>query len=190
MREINEIFVHCSATAEGVWYDVDDIDRWHKEQGWSGVGYHAVITLDGTVQPGRPVEQAGAHVSGRNADSLGVCYIGGLDATGRPKDTRTPEQQHALLKTVNNWMAQYGVPVSRVLGHYEVANKACPSFDMGPFRAQLSQDIDPQDRMALLPVIGGDDVHGEIRQLQLIVGVKDDGFIGQDTYRALMEYLA
>lgn len=129
MREINEIIVHCSATPEGRDYTVADIDRWHKQKGWNGIGYHYVIYRDGGIHIGRPVAQIGAHCIGHNAQSIGVCYIGGCAADGKtPKDTRTPQQREALRRLVADLQKQY--PGASVHGHREFANKACPCFDV------------------------------------------------------------
>ena len=129
MRKINEIIVHCSATAEGRDYTVGDIKRWHKSRGWQCIGYHYVIYRDGSVHTGRPVAQIGAHCTGHNANSIGVCYIGGCAADGKtPKDTRTPQQREALRGLVADLQKQY--PGATVHGHREFAAKACPSFDV------------------------------------------------------------
>ena len=129
MRKINEILVHCSATAERRDYSVGDIDRWHKSRGWQCIGYHYVIYRDGSVHTGRPVTQIGAHCTGHNANSIGVCYIGGGAADGKtPKDTRTPQQREALRRLVTDLQKQY--PGATVHGHREFAAKACPSFDV------------------------------------------------------------
>lgn len=129
MRKINEIIVHCSATAEERDYTVGDIDRWHKSRGWQCIGYHYVIYRDGSVHTGRPVAQIGAHCAGHNANSIGVCYIGGCAADGKtPKDTRTPQQREALRRLVADLQKQY--PGATVHGHREFAAKACPSFDV------------------------------------------------------------
>ena len=98
MRKINKLIVHCSATPEYKNFDVNDIREWHvKGNGWSDCGYHYVIKLDGTLQEGRPVEKIGAHCAGHNRDSIGVCYIGGMDKNMKEwKDTRTPEQTETL----------------------------------------------------------------------------------------------
>lgn len=77
MRKINEIIVHCAATAEGKNFKAADIDRWHKQRGWDGIGYHHVVDLDGTIEPGRPESKQGAHCLGHNANSIGVVYVGG-----------------------------------------------------------------------------------------------------------------
>lgn len=129
MRHINEIIIHCSATPEGRDYTVADIDRWHKARGWRGIGYHYVIYRDGSVHAGRPVEQIGAHCTGHNANSIGICYIGGVSADGKtPKDTRTSAQRIALRELVEELRAKY--PGATVHGHREFAPKACPSFDV------------------------------------------------------------
>lgn len=126
MRPINRIILHCSATAEGRDYTVADIDQWHKARGWQGIGYHYVVYRDGSIHNGRPIEAVGAHTSGYNKDSIGICYIGGVDANGQPKDTRTPEQKKALRELVAKLKEQF--PNATVHGHYEFAQKACPSF--------------------------------------------------------------
>lgn len=69
-------------------------NRWHRERGFDSIGYHYIIYLDGSIRFGRPVEQAGAHCKGHNANSIGVCYVGGLSKDGKTsKDTRTPLQK-------------------------------------------------------------------------------------------------
>jgi hypothetical protein len=69
---------------------------------------------------------------------LAVVYVGGIDSAGKPFDTRTSEQRVALRAVVRDWMARYGIPVTKVFGHYEKdPGKACPSFDMGAFRTEL-----------------------------------------------------
>lgn len=129
MREITEIILHCAATPEGRDFTVADIDRWHRQRKFDGIGYHYVIYRDGSVHPGRPVERQGAHCTGHNARSIGVCYIGGCAADGKtPKDTRTPAQRKALERLVRELMGKY--PRATVHGHNEFAAKACPSFDV------------------------------------------------------------
>lgn len=129
MRKITKIIVHCSATPEGRDYTVADIDRWHRQKGWNGIGYHYVIYRDGSVHTGRDVEVMGAHCAGQNAYSIGVCYIGGMTADNKkPKDTRTPEQKAALRDLVELLRTEY--PTATVHGHREFANKACPCFDV------------------------------------------------------------
>lgn len=130
MRALNEIIIHCSATREGQHFDVKDIDAWHRQRGFDGVGYHFVVLLDGTVQLARALERIGAHVSGHNAGTIGICYIGGVAKDGKTaKDTRTPAQKAALLKLCKDLIAKYPT-IKKVSGHNQYAAKACPSFDV------------------------------------------------------------
>lgn len=127
MRDIKEIIVHCSATPEGRNYTVEEIDHWHKNRGWSGIGYHYVIYLDGSIHKGRDIEKVGAHCTNHNKNSIGVCYIGGCDKDMNPKDTRTQEQKDALIEILTRLKKRY--PDAKIYGHRDFANKACPSFD-------------------------------------------------------------
>ena len=127
-RKITEIIVHCAATPEGKDFTVDDITRWHKQRGFRTIGYRHVVYRDGSVHPGRPEGEIGAHCTGHNACSIGVCYIGGVAADGKTaKDTRTPEQRKALLMLLRRLRAKY--PNAKIHGHRDFAAKACPSFD-------------------------------------------------------------
>lgn len=128
MRFINEIILHCSDTKEGLNFNINDIRRWHKAQGWKDVGYHYVICLDGTVEQGRSLEEIGSHCKGHNAHSIGICYIGGLDKNGRPKDTRTIQQKAALCDLLNKLCKKF--PDATIHGHKEFAAKQCPCFDV------------------------------------------------------------
>lgn len=128
MRVINEIIVHCSATREGKDITVHDIDSWHKQRGFRCIGYHYVIYLDGSVHIGRPENEEGAHCLGHNKNSIGICYIGGLDIYGKPKDTRTDEQKKSLTELIRTLKSRF--PQASIHGHNEFANKACPCFDV------------------------------------------------------------
>lgn len=140
MRKINKIILHCSATKEEQVYTVEDIRRWHIARGFSDVGYHYIIYLDGSVHNGRPIERVGAHCTGQNKDSIGICYVGGLASNNKPKDTRTESQKEALVKLVKKLMAEYGLQSSDVYCHNEFAAKACPCFSIDEFRAELYQN--------------------------------------------------
>ena len=128
-RTINEVIIHCSATPEGKEYTVADITRWHKQRGWKTIGYHYVVYLDGSIHEGRDVDVIGAHCKGHNSYSIGVCYIGGCDNSGKnAKDTRTPEQKEGLLQLLKELKALY--PKAKVVSHRDYEKgKACPSFD-------------------------------------------------------------
>ena len=107
-RNISEIIIHCSATKAGREFHADDIRRWHLQRGFADIGYHFVIALDGTVEPGRPLDMTSA---------------------GRPADTRTPAQKRTILTLIHTLRSRYGhLPVC---GHRDIPGvaKACPCFD-------------------------------------------------------------
>lgn len=127
MRTITKIIVHCTATPASRNYTVDDIDAWHRERGFNGIGYHYLIYLDGTIASGRPETQIGAHCKGHNAESIGICYVGGLDDKGRHRDTRTIEQRASLLILLTLLKQRY--PGATIHSHSDFAPKSCPCFD-------------------------------------------------------------
>ena len=128
MRQIKQIIIHCSATPEGKNIGATTIRGWHKERGFTDIGYHYVIRLDGTIEQGRPIEQIGAHCQGQNRNSIGICYIGGLSQKRQPKDTRTIAQRQAMKQLIQELQEQF--PEVTIHGHREFAAKACPCFDI------------------------------------------------------------
>ena len=126
-RNIKEIIVHCTATPEGRPVTIKEITNWHKQRGFSTIGYHYVVMLDGSVQNGRDVNVAGAHCTNHNSISIGVCYVGGCDKQMKTKDTRTPAQKYALLTLLKKLKVLY--PNAKIHGHRDFAKKDCPSFD-------------------------------------------------------------
>lgn len=129
LKEVKYLVVHCTATPLSQRVSVEDIDRWHKAQGWSGIGYHWYVDRDGHIFPGRSEREAGAHVRGYNHCSIGICYEGGLDEQGNSADTRTPAQKAALLFIIKDLKQSY--PNAIVLGHRDFpgVHKDCPCFD-------------------------------------------------------------
>lgn len=129
MRKITQIILHCSATPEGKDFTVQDVDKWHRQRGFRCIGYHFVIYRDGSIHEGRPIEEIGAHCTGHNANSIGICYIGGVAKDGKtPKDTRTEAQKKSLISLVSSLRSRF--PEATIHGHNEFAAKACPSFDV------------------------------------------------------------
>ena len=127
-RNIKELIVHCSATPEGKDYSVDTIRQWHLQRGFSDIGYHYVIYRDGSIHIGRDESIIGAHCTGHNTNSIGVCYIGGCASDGKtPKDTRTAQQKQSLVKLLKELKTKY--PQASIHGHRDFSSKACPSFD-------------------------------------------------------------
>lgn len=133
-RHINKIIIHCAATKPAMDVGVEEIRQWHTRSkpqgnGWTDVGYHFVIRRNGVVETGRPLEQSGAHTSGHNSNSIGICLVGGLAADGKtPENNFTEAQWAALEELVRGFHARY--PSAAIHGHNEFAAKACPSFNV------------------------------------------------------------
>ena len=128
MRKINKIIIHCSATPEGREHNVADIRRWHLKRGFNDIGYHYLIHIDGTIEEGRPINKQGAHCSGENRGSIGLCYVGGMSKDmKKAKDTRTQAQKDSLIKLMHELIYKYNKDMT-IHGHNEYANKSCPSF--------------------------------------------------------------
>lgn len=128
-RKINLIVIHCSATRCDRSFPLEAVIACHRARGFATVGYHYYVTRDGTVHAGRPLYQEGAHATGYNRHSIGVCYEGGLNAQGVPADTRTAAQKDTLLKLMNRLKTDYAD--ARIIGHRDLpdVHKECPCFD-------------------------------------------------------------
>lgn len=133
---IDKIIIHCSASE---WGDVRIIDQWHKERGWSGIGYHFVVcngrknnmeydaTYDGMIQSGRPTNKKGAHCKGHNEGSLGICLIGNKNFTLK--------QYLALHTLLDQLMVEHKLTPDDIYPHYYFnANKSCPNIDVVDLR--------------------------------------------------------
>ena len=129
MRDIDYIVIHCAATKPSMDVPIERVKKWHLDRGWSDIGYHYYITRDGKIHKGRDLSVIGAHVSGYNKNSIGICYEGGIDESGKPEDNRTDEQKKSLLKVVK--ILKFVFNNAAVQGHRDFpnVNKACPSFD-------------------------------------------------------------
>jgi len=134
MRKINRLIIHASATPNERAVTASDIDRWHKERGWKGIGYHNVIQRNGVIEPGRPLKDIGAHVAGHNRDSIGVCLIG----AGVALSDFTEAQKASLRRLRKELEAQF--PNITTHGHREYANKSCPGFDIKDFPWEEPQE--------------------------------------------------
>ena len=140
--KIKEIIIHVSDSPEGRADTVDDIRRWHLEKGWSDIGYHYVLGINGELWKGRDLDrdgdildEIGAHAYGYNRGSVGICIVGGATdeeeyADREPKDTRTQEQHIMLRKLVFDLLKLHVAKNAVVIGHNQVSDKACPCFDV------------------------------------------------------------
>lgn len=149
MARLKYLVIHCTATPEGREVSSADIRRWHTSpvseggRGWKQVGYTDLFHLNGGVE--RLVDNnEDANVDpweitngakGYNSVSRHVVYAGGCDAKMQPKDTRTSDQRRAMAKYVKDFHRRF--PGVRIIGHNEVAAKACPSFDVQKWLAEI-----------------------------------------------------
>lgn len=121
--------IHCAATPEGRDVKAATVSQWDRDR-FGQVSYHYVIELDGNTVNTLPETTKGAHVGGANTGNIGVCYIGGVDKDGKPKDTRTEAQKTALAKLIREYQARF--PKIIVLGHrdWPKVAKSCPCFSV------------------------------------------------------------
>lgn len=125
--EVKFFIIHCSAVRPEQQSHAIDIDGWHRARGYRCIGYHFVIWRDGTIEQGRKLSESGAHCRGYNSKSIGICYEGGLDADGKPSDTRTEAQKYAFYTLLLELHSRF--PSAVVRGHNQFSKKACPCFD-------------------------------------------------------------
>ncbi|MBU1340682.1 MAG: N-acetylmuramoyl-L-alanine amidase [Proteobacteria bacterium] len=147
----DHLIVHCTATrADMNEVDAAWVDHLHKNIGWSGCGYHAVMTRSGQVQlhddgyPARPVTKQGAHVgdcgAGWNRRSFGISLAGGVDADNSPENNFTEHQFTALRGFIQEFLDAHPRPETiKIMGHRDLIRqthapgKACPCFDVSAF---------------------------------------------------------
>ena len=129
MRQITLIILHCSAVRPDQTSSAAQIDTWHRQRGFHlGIGYHYVVPRDGQIEPGRPEYMTGAHCLNHNAESIGVCYEGGLVIRGQTADTRTKAQKASLRRLLADIPRRY--PHARIIGHHDLnPQKACPCIE-------------------------------------------------------------
>ena len=128
MRRIDLIVIHCSATRCDQSFPMEALEACHRARGFRCCVYHYYLTRDGQLYQTRHENLIGAHARHYNKHSIGVCYEGGLDPLGKPADTRTAEQKHALWALLKSLKADY--PDAKILGHSELPGvaKTCPNF--------------------------------------------------------------
>lgn len=124
------IVIHCAATPPKADIGRKEIDQWHRDKGWAGIGYHYVIRRNGELEIGRAEDAVGAHVENHNSNSVAICMVGGIDTSGAPDNNFTREQWDTLPNIVARLRERY--PNAKVLGHrdFKGVAKACPSFDV------------------------------------------------------------
>jgi len=126
------IVIHCAATKPSMNIGAEEIKKWHvDERGWSDIGYHFVITRDGTKELGRGLDLSGAHAKAVNGTSVGICLIGGLSEDNKPENNFTLEQFLTLKDLIKELKMKYP-DAKKIIGHYQVepAKPHCPGFNV------------------------------------------------------------
>lgn len=128
MRLITKVIIHCAATKPSMDIGASEIKKWHLDRGWKDIGYHYVIRRNGDIENGIAVSLVGSHTKGHNANSIGICLVGGINDKGEPESNFTKAQWATLERLVR--ILKVDFPHATVHGHREFAAKACPSFDV------------------------------------------------------------
>jgi N-acetylmuramoyl-L-alanine amidase len=141
-RNIKYIVIHCTATPSNT--TIESIKRYWKDvRKWGDTsGYHYIIAADGEVTQLVADNKNSNGVYAHNSECINIAYIGGIDKTGNPKDTRTKSQQHAMFDLIVKLTETY--KGANVLGHRDFPNvaKACPCFDVKSWLANYTPDIE------------------------------------------------
>ena len=138
-REIESVIVHWSETHTDKNLGSEEINDYHLELGMNGIGYHYVIRRDGSLQRGRPVNIAGEHTPGYDEISLGVVFVGGINApSGTPNSQNFLSSQSLTRSQINTFdhfcRAMYNVkPGILFYGHSDLdvtGDNIDPGFDV------------------------------------------------------------
>lgn len=145
-RDVDLLIIHCTATKPSMDIGAEEVNDWHIQRGWNGIGYHAVIRRNGVVEGGRPLGTVGAHAQGYNSRSVGVSLVGGVDENNNPQNNFTVAQMSSLRTYVAEFLSK--CPNAKVIGHNQVSSKACPSFDVQSWLAPNFPDAMSGDDFA------------------------------------------
>lgn len=126
MQPIYRITVHHSGDAEDALGDPAEhlrlFERVHKSKGWACIGYHFVVSRDGTVYEARPIKYQGAHATGdNNIGNIGICLMGNFDNRPIPA-----AQRKALEETIARLRKRYGIARDALFGHRDFKTTDCP----------------------------------------------------------------
>ena len=122
----DEIILHHAEASRA---SVEEVNRWHLERGWTGIGYHFYIRKDGKVYRGRPEWSVGAHAQGHNSRAIGICCEGSY-----MRETMPAAQLNALKELIRTVMAKY--PGAKLLRHKDVNSTDCPGTNVPWAEAQ------------------------------------------------------
>ena len=96
------------------------VDSWHKGNGWTGIGYHFFVRKDGSIYRGRPEWAVGAHASGHNSDTIGICAEGNYD-----EEKAMPDAQKTAIKELLRYL-KCKYPAAVLKRHSDVCATGCP----------------------------------------------------------------
>ena len=130
LDEVNSLVIHHSATATG---NARVFRALHRAvNGWVDIGYHFVIgngtlSLDGEIEPGRPVWAVGAHAREHNSDSIGICLVGNFCET-----LPTRKQMTSLTDLLRILLEDFSFSSSGILLHRDVpgCRTECPGDNL------------------------------------------------------------
>ena len=100
--------------------DVQSIHRIHLSNGWSGIGYHFYVRKDGSIYTGRPIDTVGAHCTGFNSQSVGVCFEGDYE-----KESTMPQTQVSAGAELISYLMQL-YPGAEIKAHRDFMATSCP----------------------------------------------------------------
>ena len=167
---------------------VEAVHNVHKAKGWSGIGYHFYVRKDGKIYRGRPEWAIGAHASGSNYNSIGICAEGNFET-----DKMSEAQKNALKWLVNYINQKYGI--STVQRHRDVGSTACPGRNY-PFdeivNGKIIVDTSKPDNNPVPNIPGKSHIvqAGQIHANNFSgAGIKTDGVRGEDTIKAGIKVL-
>lgn len=183
----NKIITHH---ADAITCTVLDINQWHKNNGWAGIGYHFLIKKDGSAYAGRPIDTVGAHTLGQNSDSIGICLEGRLT-----QEKPTNEQIQSLEELISYLKGVYGnIPVK---GHMDYMETDCPGSLMDyinelngcsngvcPIPTEQTQSV---EKKTWEYYIDGNLVRNLQHELNIQFGfnLDEDGYLGTESLKAL-----
>jgi hypothetical protein len=148
-----------------------DIHRWHKEKGWSGVGYHFFVRKDGTVYEGRPITKVGAHAYNYNSDSIGICFEGNFEVE------KMPDVQKEAGKELVSYVKKKYPTITSIVGHRDLMATACPGKNF-PFdeiaKGKTSSTVSKKEKVEYTQ-------EQFIKDVQKATGSAVDGIAGPET---------
>ena len=162
-KTTDTIFLHHRAG----FGNVESIDTIHKNKGWTCIGYHFYVRLDGSIYRGRQEDAVGAHAYGHNNTSIGICAEGNFETY-----SMNNEQKRAMIELIQYLKEKYP-SITAIKKHKDVCATACPGR-FYPFD-EIVNAVNEQ------PIIK----NTFIKEIQGVIGAKVDGIVGTETMSKL-----